>query len=192
MSTRVIAGSAKGRRLKLVPGENTRPIMDKVKEALFSIIGKNITDANFLDVFGGTGAVGIEALSRGAGYVLFTEMNRLAIATIEDNLRSTKLQDRADVRMVDAFELLKNPPDEHFDYIFIAPPQYKGLWKQCLQALDDNPAWLTPETTVIVQIDPREHEDLLFHHLRDYDQRRYGKTLLWFFEPILDEDETTT
>lgn len=188
MSTRVIAGSAKGQVLKLVPGDSTRPIMDKVKEALFGIIGQNIVDASFLDLFAGTGAVGIEALSRGASHALFTELNRLALTTIHDNLATTKLKDRAEVRMISALDLLKNAPLRDYDYIYIAPPQYQGIWLKTLEALEANPQWLNSQTTVIVQIDPKEYEKVLFRHLRDYDQRRYGRTMLWFFEAIIEED----
>lgn len=184
MSTRVIAGTAKGQRLELVPGDSTRPITDKVKESLFNIINQNIQQATFLDLFGGTGAVGIEALSRGAEYVLFNEFNRSAIQTIHNNLKHTKLGSLADVQMGDAFNLLKSKPSRTFDYIYVAPPQYKGVWLDIMHTLDDNPAWLAPNTTVIVQIDPKEHEDALFRNMRDYDQRKYGNTLLWFFESI--------
>lgn len=187
MSTRVIAGIAKGHRLQMVPGDSTRPITDKAKESLFNIINQHIVEADFLDLFGGIGAVGIEALSRGASYVLFTEKNRIAVKTIHENLETTKLKDKADVQMIDAFDLLKNAPPREFDFIYIAPPQYKRMWLDALRAIDNNPDWLTPRTTVIVQIDPREQEDVLFNHLRDYDQRRYGKTLLWFFETMVDD-----
>ncbi|MEL6404019.1 MAG: 16S rRNA (guanine(966)-N(2))-methyltransferase RsmD [Chloroflexota bacterium] len=188
MSTRVIAGIAKGHRLQMVPGDSTRPITDKAKESLFNIINQHIVDASVLDLFGGIGAVGIEALSRGASYVLFTEKNRLAVKTIHENLETTRLKDKADVQMIDAFDLLKNAPPREFDFIYVAPPQYKGMWLNMLRALDNSPAWLTPHTTVIVQIDPREREDVLFNYLRDYDQRRYGKTLLWFFETMVDDE----
>ena len=189
MSSRVIGGSAKGQRLKLVPGDSTRPIMDKVKESLFNIIGTNIVGANFLDLYSGTGAVGIEALSRGADYAMFTEIDRIALKTINENLASTKLKTRAEVRMVNALDLLKNPPLKVFDFIFIAPPQYKNMWLETLRALDANPSWLAPQTIVVVQIDPQERNDVLFDHLRDYDERRYGRTLLWFFEVVADEEE---
>ena len=82
MSHRVIAGFAKGRKLKLVPGDSTRPIMDRVKEALFSIIGQSILDTQFLDLFGGTGSVGIEALSRGAAHVTFVERDRAPLRAL--------------------------------------------------------------------------------------------------------------
>jgi 16S rRNA (guanine966-N2)-methyltransferase len=181
LSLRVIAGSAKGRQLKLVPGDSTRPVMDRVKEALFNIIGRDIIDAVFLDLFAGTGSVGIEALSRGAKKAVFVDLERAAIDTIQDNLKVTKLGDKAVIRRGNAFGILAQAPNEKFDFIYIAPPQYKGIWLDALRAIDDNPAWLLPETTVIVQIDPSEETEVKLKRLETVDQRRYGKTLLWFF-----------
>src|SRR5512135_2735715 len=106
MSVRVIAGSAKGRKLKSVPGDVTRPITDRVKEALFNIVGADAMDSRWWDVFAGTGAVGIEALSRGAAFVRFTDLNRLPIDTIKANLATTALTARAEVRRSDAFSAL--------------------------------------------------------------------------------------
>jgi 16S rRNA (guanine(966)-N(2))-methyltransferase RsmD len=184
MPLRVIAGSAKGRKLKLVPGESTRPIMDKVKEALFSILGQQVVGATFLDLFAGTGSVGIEALSRGAAQVLFVDMDKKAVQTIHENLQHTQLAARATVRLMDALSLLKRPPDQPYDFIFIAPPQYKELWRKALDALDAAPAWLPAGTQVIVQIDPHEFQTLTWQHLQAVDQRRYGKTLLLFYATV--------
>jgi len=190
MSHRVIAGTAKGRRLKLVPGDSTRPIMDRAKEALFSIIGREIYGARFLDLFAGTGSVGIEALSRGAMYVLFTEMNGQAIRTINDNLRTTGLEEGAAVRRTDALAMIKGrAPLEPYDFIFVAPPQYHGIWKTTLEILDSNREWVSGETTVIVQIDPNEYEQLELSHLNLVDERKYGKTMLLFYEQSPDESE---
>ena len=128
MSHRVIAGTAKGRKLKLVSGTSTRPIMDRVKEALFSIIGWDILDTNFLDLFAGTGSVGIEALSRGAQFATFVDMDRTAIHTVLDNLRITGFMEQSEVLQRNAFLLLKSLPNRPYHYIYIAPPQYKNLW----------------------------------------------------------------
>lgn len=182
MSVRVIAGFAKGRKLKLIPGDTTRPIMDRVKEALFSIIGQNILDTHFLDLFGGTGSVGIEALSRGAEQALFVELDRQAARILRENLEHTRLHEQAEVRVMDAFDLLKRKPQTVYHYIFVAPPQYKGLWKQTLLALEANSAWITPQTTVIVQIDPHEWEALPLTLLEEVDRRVYGRTMLLFYE----------
>jgi 16S rRNA (guanine966-N2)-methyltransferase len=182
VSIRVIAGAAKGRKLKLVPGDSTRPIMDRVKEALFNILGIGIRDCSFLDLFAGTGSVGIEALSRGAARVLFIDNSRLAIRTIHENLEHTRLSERAEVLRTDAFVYLQRPKPEAFEYIFVAPPQYKSMWKETLLTLDANPAHVQPDGSVIVQIDPSEREDLTLDVLRLYDERVYGRTMLWFFE----------
>ncbi len=189
MSLRVISGIAKGRKLKLVPGDSTRPIMDRAKEALFSILGQGVVNAAFLDLFAGTGSVGIEALSRGAAHVLFIENDRKAIQTVYDNLKHTGLEDNATVRMQDAFELFKRPPDMPYDYIFVAPPQYHHLWRRTLEMLDTHPAWVHDGVTVIVQIDPHESEPITLQHLVEYDRRRYGKTLLLFYEAVAAEGE---
>lgn len=192
MSHRVIAGTAKGRRLKLVPGDTTRPIMDRAKEALFNILGLDIRDTIMLDLFAGTGSVGIEALSRGAAHVVFIDLDKAAIKTIYDNLKSTRLIDRATVRRMDAFTLLGGRPDRPYDYIYVAPPQYEGRWRQTLEALDKNPVWIPPGTMVIVQIDPKEAEVIALPHLELIDERRYGKTMLWFLmarDPADDTDD---
>lgn len=191
MSLRVIAGSARGMRLKAVPGDSTRPIMDRVKEALFSIIGQDIIDATFLDLFGGTGSVGIEALSRGAEHAVFIELNRKAIHTIRQNLEHTKLKNRATVVQRNAFDVIERPPDRLYHYIYVAPPQYKDLWFKILQSLDNNADWHNYDTIIIVQIDPREYEpSLQFNNLVEYDQRKYGQTSLLFYE-FSQENDTT-
>lgn len=181
MPIRVIAGQAKGRRLKLVPGDTTRPIMDRVKEALFNILGRDVWEATFLDLFAGTGSVGIEALSRGAKQATFVEIDRKAWQVIQENLALTKLGARAVVWRDDVLEILHQPPPAQYDYIYVAPPQYKVIWQQVLEALDTNPAWIPPGTIVIVQIDPAERKAIDLKHLEAYDERRYGNTLLWFF-----------
>ncbi len=182
MSLRVTSGSAKGRRLKGVPGDTTRPITDMVKQALFNILGTDVIDSAWWDLFGGTGAVGIEALSRGAAFVRFSDMNRQPVETIRANLQTCGLSARAEVRRGDAFAMLAAHPDRQFDFIYIAPPQYKGMWLQALQALDANPAWLASDGLVVVQIHPREYSAVKLINLVEVDQRKYGSTLLVFYE----------
>ena len=187
MSLRVIAGSARGTRLHAVPGDCTRPIMDRAKEALFNIIGEDIFQASFLDLFAGTGSVGIEALSRGADRSLFIDINRKAIKTIRDNLKRTRLDGKAIVRQRDAFDILAHPPQQPFDFIYVAPPQYQGLWWDVLIALDKNPQWHNANTKVISQIDPREfNSERVLQNLNLFDQRKYGSTLLLFYEFVED------
>ena len=179
---RIISGKARGIRLQSVPGDITRPITDRVKEALFNILGADIQDVSFLDLFGGTGSVGIEALSRGAKFARFIDLNQPAIFTIKTNLERTHLKEKAEVIQMDAFAYLKRFADRSFEYIYIAPPQYKGLWQQSLVDLNANPGWLTSDAWVIVQIDPKEYEKLVFNNFEEFEQRRYGSTLLVFYE----------
>ena len=179
---RVISGKARGRKLRSVPGDTTRPITDRTKESLFNVIGGDIQGASLLDLFAGTGSVGIEALSRGARYVRFVDHNRLAVQTIRANLNDTNLESGADVVRMDAFSMLSGLSDRSFDYLYIAPPQYKGLWKQALALLDSNLDWLTQDAWVIAQIHPIEYEQLALKALEEFDQRKYGSTMLIFYQ----------
>ncbi len=182
MSLRVIAGKAKGRKLRSVPGDTTRPITDRVKEALFNIIAGDVVDSNWWDVFAGTGAVGIEALSRGAASVRFSDSNRAPIDTIKSNVEHCGFKTQAEIRRADAFAFLSSPPDRAFEYIYIAPPQYQDMWAKALEFLDDNTDWLTDDGWVIAQIDPKEYQPLIMQNLEEFEQRRYGSTLLVFYE----------
>ncbi len=186
---RVIAGAARGRRLKRVPGQTTRPITDRAKESLFNILGADIDQASVLDLFAGTGSVGIEALSRGAARAVFVESDRQAVRTIEDNLRSTGLGDRARVVRSDVFIYLRNTPRAGFDYIHIAPPQYANLWAEALAAIEARPAWLNPDGVAVAQIDPREYAEQALTRLSLVDQRTYGSTQLCFYERRSDEGD---
>ena len=179
---RVIAGAAKGRRLQMVPGSGTRPISDRAKESLFNILGDQVLGASVLDLFAGTGSVGIEALSRGAGQATFVERERQAVGTIQANLRLTGLLPRARVVRSDVFIYLRNQPRAGFDFIHIAPPQYNELWSQTLLALDARPDWVNPDGLAVAQIDPREYQAVELAQLHMIDQRRYGSTLLCFYE----------
>ena len=181
---RVISGLAKGRKLKTVPGDTTRPVTDMVKEALFNILGNDVVDSKWWDVFGGTGAIGIEALSREAAFIRFTDLNRLPIDIIKENLANCGFSLLAEVRRGDAFSLLKLPPDSHFEYIYIAPPQYKEMWSAALSILDSNPGWLEETGEIIIQIHPREYKDVRLNNLKKFDERKYGSTLLLFYEKI--------
>ena len=180
---RVIAGSAKGTPLQAVPGTGTRPISDRVKESLFNILGGQVEGARVLDLFAGTGSVGIEALSRGAEQATFVEKHSKAAGIIRANLQRTRLQARGTVVQNDVFRFLSGPPTP-FDLVYIAPPQYQGLWLKALLAIDANPGWLEPAGQVVVQIFPKELEAARLAFLEMADQRQYGSTLLCFYEPL--------
>ena len=181
---RVITGKAKGHSLKSVPGDITRPITDRAKESLFNILGSDVIDSNWWDLFAGTGAVGIEALSRGASFVRFTDMNRAPIETIQYNVQHCQFSAQAEIRRTDAFSHLSSKSDKKFEYVYIAPPQYKDMWSKALELLDDNIDWLSDDGWAIAQIAPREYRTSKpsLNHLEEFEQRKYGSTLLIFYQ----------
>jgi 16S rRNA (guanine966-N2)-methyltransferase len=179
---RVIAGSVKGLHLKTVPGDSTRPITDIVKEALFNIIAPEIQGNKVLDLFGGTGAVSIEALSRGAESAVILDKSQTAANVIRQNLETSRFTNRAKVICGDAFSYLGSPHKDPFDLIYIAPPQYKQMWQKAINMLDKNPSWLDVDGQIIVQINPIEWVELPLENLQVFDERKYGDTLLVFYE----------
>ena len=178
---RIIAGSRKGMRLNAVPGDSTRPVTDRVKEAVFNIIGADIVDASMFDLFGGTGSIGLEALSRGASYVRFSDANRSAYNTLVSNIKLTRFEKQAKAYFGDVFNILRGIPDRDFEYIYVAPPQYKEMWKHIMEVLDKNDGWLTDDGWIIVQIHPIEREDLELECYELFDERKYGSTTLLFY-----------
>jgi len=182
LSLRVISGSARGRKLKSVPGDTTRPITDRVKEALFNILAGDVVDSTWWDLFAGTGAVGIEALSRGASLVRFSDLNLAPIETVKWNLEHCGFSSHAEIRRGDAFAMLAAHMNQQFEFIYIAPPQFKEMWSRALLTLDENIGWLTETGWAIVQIAPKEYQVLELKNLEEIDQRKYGSTLLVFYE----------
>ena len=181
MSLRVISGKAKGRKLKSVPGDTTRPVMDRIKEALFNILAGDVVGSHWWDLFAGTGAIGIEALSRGATLVRFSDLLRDPVETIKWNVEHCEFKTQAEIRRGDAFAMLATQPDRQFEYIYIAPPQYQEMWSRALRLLDENPGWLGNDGWAIAQIDPTEYQSLEMQNLEEFEQRKYGHTLLVFY-----------
>jgi len=180
---RVVSGSAKGKKLKPVPGDTTRPILDRVKVALFDILRPRLEGKVFLDLFAGSGSVGIEALSQGAEYCYFTDSSPKAVRTIKENLETTELTNLAEARNQDAFTFLRNSRKQ-FDIIYVAPPQYKGIWIEVLHVIAERPQLLKQGGEIIVQIDPKEYELLTLTEFGEVEQRKYGNTLLVFYQAL--------
>jgi len=182
LTLRVIAGTAKGRALRSPRTPDTRPITDRAKESLFSILGPRIPGSSFLDLFAGTGGVGIEALSRGAAHATFVERAASALADIRHNLGATHLAANAEVVGTDVFAYLRGTPAP-FDVIFVGPPQWRGLWTRAVQLLDQRPGWLAPDGVIVVQHDPSESTDVPLQHLLMSGERTYGRVRFTFFGP---------
>lgn len=136
---RVITGAAKGRPLKTVKGRDIRPTTDRVKESLFNVIGPRVAGADFLDLFAGSGAVGIEALSRGAASCVFVELMTQHLKVVEENLAATGLQERAQLLRRDARAAVADldKRDSRFDLIFVDPPYAQALVEQALNSITE-------------------------------------------------------
>ena len=148
---RVIAGSAKSMPLKTISGMDTRPTSDRIKETLFNMLQPYVCDCNFLDVFAGSGAIGIEALSRGASSCVFIEKNKKAVECIRGNLKFTKLADQAEVYCNDVFAALNFMEGRKpFDCIFMDPPYDKELEKQVLSVLS-TASFVNEDTLIVVE-----------------------------------------
>lgn len=149
---RVIAGTARRTLLKTLDGLETRPTTDRIKETLFNMLQYNLADCLFLDLFGGSGGIGIEALSRGARFSVFVEKNPAAAECIRENLKLTKLEDKALVMNCDALTALRQLEEKgyRFDYIFMDPPYHMGLERQMLEYLAHS-GMIDRKSTVIIE-----------------------------------------
>ena len=148
---RVIAGKCRSLPLKTVPGTDTRPTTDRIKETLFNMLNPRIPGCRFLDLFSGSGAIGIEALSRGASYCCFVEKNRKAAACIRENLKFTGLGENADLRVMDVMQALDGlRGGEPFGIIFMDPPYRKGLEREVVTRLERE-KYVDSDTLLVVE-----------------------------------------
>ncbi|MEO5926661.1 MAG: 16S rRNA (guanine(966)-N(2))-methyltransferase RsmD [Bryobacteraceae bacterium] len=171
---RVIGGEFRSRVLKSVPGLDTRPTPDRLREALFSILSPRIEGAVFADLYAGTGAVGIEALSRGASRAMFAELSRPAVMVIRDNLKTLGIESRADVRQSKATALA---PKLHADIVFLDPPyKLENDYSIVLHALEGS-------SLVIAQHDVRFNLADKYGQLHRTRTLRQGDNSLSFYEP---------
>lgn len=178
---RIIAGERRGAKLEAVPGLNTRPTADRVKEGLFNIIQMDIdSETIVLDAFAGTGALGLEALSRGAREAVFIEENPQALAVLRQNIAKCRYEDRARVISGDALSILPQLTDTAFDLIFVDPPYRKNLYEAVLFSVLKY--HLLSEYGILVS----EHSKSIPFSWQEeglnlYKTRSYGETVLNFF-----------
>ncbi len=187
--TRIIAGAAKGRRLKTPPGSSTRPTSDRVREAFFSAVEAwcgSLDGLRFLDLYAGSGAVGLEAWSRGAGVVTLVEQDRRTAALVSENARTIGFG-RADVRAVPVAATLRRAPSAPYDVVFSDPPYPldEGGVAADLAALVDQ-GWLVPGALVVVERSRRSPEPTWPGSMEDTRSKRYGETVLWYGHAALD------
>lgn len=147
---RVIAGKARSLRLKTPEGLDTRPTTDRIKETLFNMLMPYLPDAVFVDLFSGSGGIGIEALSRGARHAYFVENQKAALACITDNLNFTRLTEQATILKQDALSALGSIHEKEVDVIFMDPPYYQDYERQALALLKDMP-YVTDNTLIVIE-----------------------------------------
>ncbi len=176
---RVTGGIGKGQRLKVPTGSRVRPTSDKVKQALFNILGGRVADAAFLDLYAGAGGIGIEALSRGAGRVVFVDSSRESIAAIKKNIERTGLGERAQVVPAKA-EAFVRGSKEAYDIAFLDPPYAAEM--QPLLELIAGSGIVKPDGVVIAEHFKKQPSPEHAGSLTLYREARYGDTVLAFYK----------
>ena len=173
---RIVAGKYRGRTLLAFDGDKIRPTSDKVRESLFNILQLKVPNAKFLDLFCGTGAMGIEALSRGAKKVVFNDFSRESLTLLKKNLEKVKVEEDYEIVNFDAVNFLRNTTQK-FDVIFLDPPYKSELKNKCLPfingALNDG--------GIAILEDEIEFKGEI-EGLVEYDKRKYGRVHLTFFK----------
>ncbi len=181
---RIIGGKAKGTKIYTLEGEATRPTLDRVRESLFNILQYDMQDSIFLDLFAGSGACGIEAVSRGAKKAILCDKSKEAIKIIQKNIEKTHQEEKIDLYQEDFKELLKTKIKEKLDIVFLDPPYETGFAYQAIEImLSKN---LIDENTIIVIETDRPDkikEKLEKLEIENMDQRKYGRAHLIFLRP---------
>lgn len=184
---RIIGGIAKGRKLCTLKGISVRPTSEKVREAVFNILGIKCHYKNVLDLFAGTGAMGIEALSRGAERAVFVEGGKSAAGLIKKNLDICRFTDKAVVIKMDVISFLTRKVSAFilqplfFDIIFIDPPYHAELTEKVL-GLIDNSGILARDGIAVSETSKRKDSKPILSNLEGFDERRYGDTIVTFYK----------
>ena len=189
---RIISGEFGGRRLKAVPGQNTRPTTDKIKESLFNILGGYFDGGVMLDMYSGSGAVAIEAVSRGMDRAFLFENNRLAQKTIEQNIEITKSPEQFHLKRQNVKQGLKtiarDPAFEPFELVFMDPPyRLQEIVKDIEQLQELN--LVSPDCVIVCEVDKEVQLPELILGFEQYKRVEYGITALVFFDRSSSEEE---
>ncbi|BFT73119.1 16S rRNA (guanine(966)-N(2))-methyltransferase RsmD [Paenibacillus sp. P36] len=186
---RVISGSAKGRSLKAVPGISTRPTTDKVKEAIFSMIGPYFDGGQVLDLFAGTGGLGIEALSRGMDKAVFIDIEKKSIDTIQHNLQVAGLKDQAEIYRTDAARALKAlaKREQQFQLVFLDPPYKMKVIVDLINAMETQ-AIVEASTTIVVEHDAKDVLDDVIGGFQQQRRADYGDTAVTIYKQSVGDE----
>lgn len=183
---RIISGKAKGTKLDTLEGLNTRPTLDRVKESVFNIIQSDLQDCIFLDVFAGSGAIGLEAASRGAQEVFMCEQSKQAIKIIEKNIQKTHLEQQIKLYNMDFKQMLSTKIDKKVDIVYIDPPYSTNYAYETLKILLEKEI-INEKSIVIVETDRDEVlEELEKLEIKIIDKRKYGRAYIVFLTKRLE------
>lgn len=181
---RVIAGEFKGHRLEAVPGKNTRPTTDKIKEAMFNRLGQYLDGGNVLDLYAGSGALGLEALSRGADRVYGFERHREAVKTIQKNIHKLRVESRYHLFIGNNQKMLEKlretEPSLTFDWIFLDPPYRGQKIEATIQFLEER-HWLNEQSVIVCELSKEDQLPERIGHLICYKSATYGITRLVYY-----------
>lgn len=178
---RIISGTARGTKLYTLEGKNTRPTLDRIKESLFNIIKNKILDSYVLDLFAGSGGIGLEFASRGAKKVILCDNSKEAVKIINKNIEKTNLQEKVELKNIVSYKLLDNMQNQKFDIIFIDPPYNSDLIAKSVEKIFKNDM-LSTEGIIILETDEEERilKEIKEYEQNIYDIRRYGRVKLIF------------
>lgn len=177
---RVISGKARGLKLKTIEGDSTRPTKDMVKEALFSMLANYVQDAIVLDLFAGSGAVGIEALSRGAQLAYFADINKECIQIIKENLTKAHFIDQSKIYNLDYIDILDKVRNISFDIIYIDPPYNKGLGVKAIEIISTYDL-LKTKGVIVYETDEIEEVPNVIANYEIFKSKKYGRNILNFY-----------
>lgn len=178
---RIIAGKYKGKRLNSPKTIKTRPTLDRVKEAIFSMIDDNVVDSKVLDLFGGTGSLGIEMLSRGAKYCVINDIDKNAFKVILSNIQLTNCSNCVKISMKDYLKCLKqiNESNEEFDIVFVDPPYESECGIKTLEYISNNKSILSKNGVIVYETDKSFLNDDMTNHIENLENLECVKTKIY-------------
>ena len=180
---RIISGTARGTKLFTLEGETTRPTLDRVKESMFNIIQNEVQNSIFIDLFSGSGAIGLEAASRGAKRVILCDKSKQAINIINKNIEKTHLKEKIELYNLDYEILLKSKIKEQADIIYIDPPYKSDFAIKAVNIILENKL-INEDSTIIIETDEEEKilRELEKIEIKITDKRKYGRAILIFLK----------
>ena len=186
---RVISGKARGLKLDTPKNQDVRPTTDRVKESLFNMISSYIMDSNILDLFAGTGSLGIECLSRGAKNCVFVDKSKDSINIVRSNVKKARVENESTILNVDFKDAVKklSTQNQKFDVIFMDPPYYENMFIECLKSIDEFNL-LDEDGIIVVEHDTKDLFEDSIGRLNKSREKKYGNTTLTFYK-LEEQDE---